>query len=42
VPQVGDSEACYSTSGAPGGQLTWAFGRSTTGAAVSELTLLNG
>ena len=42
VPQVGDSEAFYSTSGALGGQLTWAFGRSTTGQAVSELTLLNG
>ncbi len=42
VPQVGGSEALYSTSGAMGGQLTWAFGRSTTGEVVSELTLLNG
>ena len=42
VPQVGDTEAFYSTSGALGGKLTWAFGRSTTGQAVSELTLLNG
>jgi hypothetical protein len=42
VPQVGDSETLYSTSAALGGQLTWAFGRSTTGEVVSELTLLNG
>jgi hypothetical protein len=42
VPQVGDTEALYSTSAALGGQLTWAFGRSTTGEVVSELTLLNG
>jgi hypothetical protein len=42
VPQVGDSEALYSTFAALGGQLTWAFGRSTTGEVVSELTLLNG
>jgi hypothetical protein len=42
VPQAGDSDAIYSTSAALGGQLTWAFGRSTTGFAVSEITLLNG
>ena len=40
VPKVGATEELDSASAAPGGMLTWAFGRSTSsGGAVSNLTL---
>jgi len=43
VPKVGATEELNSASAAPGGKITWAFGRSTNSqGVVSNLTLRNG
>ena len=43
VPKVGATEELNSASAAPGGQITWAFGRSTDSqGVVSNLTMRNG
>jgi hypothetical protein len=43
VPKVGAAEELDSASAAPGGKITWAFGRSTDSqGVVSNLTLRNG
>jgi hypothetical protein len=43
VPKVGATEELDSASAAPGGTITWAFGRSTSPAGVvSNLTMRNG
>jgi hypothetical protein len=43
VPKVGATEELASASAAPGGKVTWAFGRSTNSqGVVSNLTLRSG
>jgi hypothetical protein len=43
VPKVGATEELDSASAAPGGTITWAFGRSTSPAGVvGNLTMRNG